>query len=492
MQIAIIGAGIGGLSSACLLAADGHDVQVFEANAQPGGKLNQVKAQGYRFDTGPSLLTMPQILDRLFAYCDAQRFDFLEFMPLSPLCRYYYPDGVVFDNYSDLPKTLAELDRFAPQDKAAYTRFLGYAADLYDRTADAFLYNPLADLTDLRDLAWTDLLKIDSLSTVSKRVDQSFSDPHLQQFFKRFTTYNGSSPYQAPATLNVIPYVELCMGGYYVHGGLYRIAEALEALGRSLGVTYHYETPVDEITVTDGAASGLSLADGTSITADLVISNSDAHETYTRLLPPESVSKRVINKQQRLEPSCSGFVMLLGSDRQFEALKHHTIFFSEDYRREFEQIFQTQQPPQDPTIYVANTSYSEPQHAPPGGSNLFILVNVPYLTNQHDWVSMQQSYGDHIIDQLEQRGLTDLRSSIQFRKHITPQDFYDRYRSNRGSIYGTSSNQKTAAFVRPRNRSPYIQNLYLTGGSTHPGGGIPLVILSAFHAHQLLNRDHHQ
>ncbi|REL24305.1 phytoene desaturase [Rhodohalobacter sp. SW132] len=484
----VIGAGIGGLAGAALLASKGFQTIVFEKNASAGGKMQQVESKGYRFDTGPSLFTMPFILENLFEQCGKNVRDYLQWQELSPLCKYFYKDGVVFNNYSDRLKTAREIEQFAPEDAVAYNSFLNYSEDLYSRTADAFLFNPLYDLSDLKSLNFTDFLKIDAFSTVSERIDQTFSSPYLRQFFKRFTTYNGSSPFQAPATLNVIPHVELNQGGYYVDGGLYSIARALQKLCEELGVTFRFNTQVDSIAVKNRSIQGIKTSQGQFEACDILFSNSDATDTICNLLPQSSLPVRKREKQSRIEPSCSGFVLTLGCNRIWEQLVHHNIFFSGNYRQEFTDIFENQKMPDDPTIYVANTSYTDTDHAPPGSSNLFILVNAPFMNGKQDWSQIKKEYRTFIIEELEKRGLENLSGSIDYSEVIGPDDFYEKYRSNRGSIYGTSSNSRLAAFLRPRNSLKEIDNLYLVGGSTHPGGGIPLVIQSAFNAIQLLER----
>ncbi|MBN2732916.1 MAG: phytoene desaturase, partial [Balneolaceae bacterium] len=225
-----------------------------------------------------------------------------------------------------------------------------------------------------------------------------------------------------------------------------------------------------------------------TIDADLVISNSDATETYRNLLPWRDLSIIKQKKLENVEPSCSGLVLLLGIDKTYDQLSHHNIFFSGDYKQEFDAIFNRRVMPDDPTIYIANTSAKNPDHAVPGGSNLFVLINAPYLSDKWNWNQQAKQYSHAIIDMLENRGLSGLQESIIYQNTITPVDFYKDYRANRGSIYGTSSNGKMAAFLRPKNKAREIDGLYFTGGSTHPGGGIPLVILSAFHAVELIGR----
>jgi len=488
MNINIIGAGLGGLAASCLLANRGHNVTVLEKNERPGGKIGEVTAEGFRFDTGPSLLTMPFVLDRLFEVCDANINDYLDIQPVNPICRYFYQNGTQFDCYKDNGVNIAQIQEFAPNDVQAYKKFQDYSEQLYERTKDAFLFNPLFGLSDLSSLNLTDFFKIDAFKTVAERIDGMFESTELRQFFKRFTTYNGSSPFQAPATLNVIPHVELAMGGHYISGGIFELIEALTKLSSKLGVTFQYDTEIKRIGIADGKVSGVTDVDGNHYPSDLVVSNADAAETYLNFVTDSEVSTLKQKKISSLEPSCSGFVLLLGIDKSYDELTHHNIFFPEDYQREFEQIFNEKVMPEDPTIYIANTSHSNPRHAPDGGSNLFVLVNAPYLSDQYNWQKREKQYKQKVIRALENRGLSNLEKHIVYSQSITPRDFYKQYRSNKGSIYGTSSNSKLSAFLRPRNKSRSIKGLYLVGGSTHPGGGIPLVTLSAFHAVELISR----
>lgn len=484
----IIGAGIGGLASASLLASKGFDVTVFEKNDSPGGKMNQVEANGYRFDTGPSLLTMPFQLEKLFAECDENLTDYLTLSELEPLCRYFYPDGTVFDNYSERKKSMDQIRKFAPQDAESYSKFLDYSEKLYKRTSDAFLFNPLFDFSDLKSLNVKDFLQIDAFTSVSKKVDSYFSSTYLRQFFKRFTTYNGSSPYEAPATLNVIPHVELNKGGYYVQGGLYKIAESLYRLAAKSGAKFYFNSTIKAIHHSQKKVTSVETSDGIIHETDVLFSNTDTAETILHLLPEKSISHRKRSKLKNIEPSCSGFVLLLGCKKTWPNLKHHNIFFSDNYKKEFDDIFDRKVMPENPTIYIANTSFSDKDHAPKNASNLFILVNAPYLASNQNWDGIKQDYSRFLIQKLDKNWLKELSESIEYQKVITPKDFYKKYRSNRGSIYGTSSNSRISAFIRPGNKERQFTNMYMVGGSTHPGGGIPLVLQSAFNAVNLLQR----
>lgn len=487
MKVTIIGAGIGGLASAVLLATQGHQVHVFEKNDRVGGKMNYVKKNGFRFDTGPSLFTMPYILDKLYSNIGTKLQDELKLSSLSPICRYFYKDGTIFDCFENKNKTLEQIRKFAPEDEKAFLEFLNYSEALYNKTVNSFILNPLYELKDLKNLDILSFFGIDAFSTVSTRVDSIFQSEYLRKFFKRFTTYNGSSPYQAPATLNVIPHVEINQGGFYIEGGLYTLADNLFKIAKSKGVEFNFNANVEKIELNRKKVSGI-VVNNNVFTSDIVVSNSDATETIVRLLDTTAVSRSKKKKAMNIEPSCSGFVLLIGINKKYDQLVHHNLFFTSDYKKEFNQIFDEKIMPDDPTIYIANTSYSNPNHAPENGSNLFILVNAPYISNHYHWETNSDLYADFLIKQLESRGLSNLNEHIAFREVITPVDFYNKYASNKGSIYGTSSNSKFSAFVRPRNKYSDVNGLYLVGGSTHPGGGIPLVVQSALNAVELINR----
>jgi phytoene desaturase len=479
-SVIIIGAGLGGLAAACRLAKAGFSVTVLEKNETVGGKVNIVEAAGYKFDTGASLLTMRHVLEELFADCGKRIEDYLEIVPCDPICRYFWPDGARFDASSDVARTEAEIGRLAPGDVAGFRAYLADARAKYEIAARTFLAKSLNDLPSLIRPAYiADLLKISTLRTLDRHNARFFKSPQLRQLFNRFATYNGSSPYETPATFALIPYVEFGLGAWYVRGGMHEIPRALAKLAVELGVRLLTSREVEKIVVENKKAVG-ARASGEEFRADFVVSNADAVETYRSLLPVKKFAGR--------EPSCSGFVLLLGARRKFERLAHHNIFFSGDYRAEFDAIFKRRIPAPDPTVYVCATSRTDASQAPAGHENLFVLVNAPYTSAETDWEKVKRPYRDAVIKKLEDFGLDGLEKSLDFEELITPADFEEKYRANRGSIYGVSSNGVFSAFMRIPNKSREIENLYFAGGATHPGGGIPLVLLSGKMAAEMIKR----
>ncbi len=483
-KIIIIGAGIGGLSAAVRLAKSGFSVSVLEKNETVGGKVNFVEANGYKFDTGASLLTMKHVLEDVFEFAGREIKDYLDIVSLEPICRYFWSDETRFDASADIAKTENEIANLEPNDVLSFRKYLADSKQKYEIAERTFLAKSLNDLPQLiRPKYLKDLLKISTLKTLDKHNASYFKSEKLQQLFNRFATYNGSSPYEIPATFALIPYVEFGLGAWYVRGGMYEIPKALAKLASELNVEIKTNCEVEKIIIKNETAIGVKVNDGI-INADFVISNADAIETYRNLLPPEN------SKFQDREPSCSGFVLLLGTRKKFLTLAHHNIFFSDDYKAEFDAIFQRKRPAKNPTIYICATSRTDETQSPAGHENLFVLINAPYTNSRTDWQKESKSYRDLIVKKLEEFGVEDLNDSIDFEQIITPEDFEKKYRANRGSIYGISSNGIFSAFMRVPNKSKTIENLYFVGGATHPGGGIPLVLLSAKMTAEMICQNH--
>lgn len=476
-SVVIIGAGIGGLSAAIRLAARGLRVVIVEQNDHVGGKMDEIQAAGFRFDTGPSVITMRPVFEALFAAAGRRLSDYLTLLPVDPLTRYFYPDGSRLDLSRDLSALLPQIEAFSPGDADGYLRYLAHAVRIYRLTRQVFIFGPPLSPGSIRDFPLRDALKIDPMRTMAASIRSFVSDPRLQQLLGRFATYVGASPYQAPATLNVIAAVELAGGVWYPQGGVYAIARALEKLARELGIELRLETPVERVEVRDGRVRGVTTGAGEFIPAEGVIANVDVATVYSRLLAPGVLPPRRVARTLNRPLSCSGFLLLLGLDRAFPDLAHHNIFFSRDYRREFDDLFRREIPPEDPTIYVAITSKTDSSHAPPGGENWFVMVNAPALSPAWDWTEKAEAYRARILDRLAAFGY-DVRPAIRFERCLTPADIERQTGAYRGALYGASSNQRLAAFLRPPNRSRYVRGLYFAGGTTHPGGGVPMVTLS--------------
>lgn len=516
----VVGAGIGGLSAAIRLAVQGYSVQLFERQPTVGGKLNLLEMDGFSFDTGPSLITMPDVLRDLFQSAHRRMEDYLDLIPLDITCRYFYRDGVTLNAWRDIDRLAAEFSSINVHDGEALYRFIGYTRALYEAAADPFLYHSLGNPLDILNTFVRYVVKghpthvssfqrnedgqsskngeddgnngtmlsrlravLAALSprTLDQCVRDFFQDEHLRQLFDRYATYNGSSPYRVASVYSLIPSIELADGGWYPRGGIYALARALERLAREVGVCIETGCGVKRILVEHDQARGVVLADGRVMRAEVVIANSDVVTTHRELLSSTRRNERLVKRLERLEPSCSGFVLLLGVNKQYPQLAHHNIFFSDDYPSEFVDLFERRIPIRNPTIYVCATTRTDTTQAPAGHDNLFVLVNAPYLTKQSDWQRDAPAYRERILNLLasyRQIDLSDLREHIVCEAMITPEDFWEKYGANGGSIYGLSSNARMAPFARPGNRSQEIRDLYFVGGSTHPGGGVPLVMLS--------------
>jgi phytoene desaturase len=485
--IIIIGAGIGGLSAAIRLAVAGKRVVVLEKNGQSGGKMGQFSAEGFRWDTGPSVITMRWVFEELFSLAGRKLEDYLTLLPLDPLTRYFYPDGSVLDVDPDPRRTASRLARYASEDGSGYLRFLDYTKNIHRATGDVFIYGPPPSVRTLLKANPLRMFSADPFRTMQQAIEGFVRSPQARQLLGRFATYTGASPFLAPATLNVIAHVELNEGVWYPQGGIYALAQTLTRLAEEVGVEIRLNCGVAEISVAQsgGAAKGGKLAvtgvvteAGERLAATGVIANLDVINVYEKLLPPSPKVTALVKRLERVERSLSGFVMLLGVEGENAGLAHHNIFFSRDYAGEFREIFRQGRPPSEPTIYVAITSKSDPDHAPAGCENWFVLINTPPAGPGFDWPSQAEAYGKRVLDRLADEFGVDVRGRIRHQRILTPLDLERMTAARQGALYGTSSNDTFAAFRRPHNRSSLVQGLYFAGGTTHPGGGVPMVTLS--------------
>lgn len=477
-QVVIIGAGIGGLSTAIRLAHAGYSVTILEKNPRVGGKMYEYCESGFRWDTGPSVITMPHVIEELFNSVGRILNDYLTLLPVDPLTRYFYADGTVLNAHHNLDDMNAEIEKIASEDVDGFREYMRYAEEIHNVTGPVFIYDQPPTWRSFARVPIWDWLKADPFRTMSDAVNSYVQSPKLRQLLGRFATYVGGSPYIAPATLNVIAHVELEGGVWYPQGGIYSIAIALERLACESGVEIKTDYGAGQIILKDGQVAGVETSDGDFLPADIVVSNVDVATTRRYLLPETHQSTRKLKKLESADFSCSGFVMILGVEGAYPQLAHHNIFFSQDYQHEFHQIFEDEVMPDDPTIYLCITSKTDPQHAPSGHENWFILINAPALSDKYDWSQNLATYRNRVLEILAERYNIDIHDRICVEKYLTPQDLEQMSGAWRGALYGASPNNRFAAFQRPHNRSKEIKGLYYVGGTTHPGGGVPMVMLS--------------
>lgn len=479
-RVVVIGAGVGGLASAALLAAQGHDVTVVEQAARVGGKLGVHVRDGVHFDTGPSLLTLPDVLHDVFERTGGWP-ESLVLRELSPIATVRFADGTEFAVSSDRRAFHAELERWSPGAGDDWFRFRDRAERIWELTREPFLSRELHGARTLAALALRHPLAIRVVApgrTLADLGARHLRDPRLRQFLWRYATYTGSDPRRAPAALAAIPHAEQQYGGWYVRGGLTRLADALATRCMDLRVTVNLNLKVRKVLVRRGRVRGIALADGSEIEADVVVSDVDARHLYGDLVRHGRARRRV----EAAPRSYSGFVLLLGirGDRP-AGLAHHTVLFPQDYTAEFDDL-RRGAAVDDPAIYCA--APDDPGVRSPTAYPMFVLVNAP-RQDQYDWDeapsgrrrSTREAYADRLLDLMAGRGL-DVRDRLSFIEIRTPADLERATFAPGGAIYGTSGDGPRSAFLRPANSSP-ILGLYLVGGSAHPGGGIPLVLLSA-------------
>ncbi|MDP5170853.1 MAG: phytoene desaturase family protein [Bacteroidia bacterium] len=487
MKIIIIGAGIGGLATSIRLRVAGHEVAIFEAASQPGGKLSEIRADGFRWDAGPSLFTMPQLVTELFELAGRRPEDFFEYEALPIITRYFYEDGTLINAFHDPEAFIQELLLKTDEKETNIRSLLAKSAELYEITNHVFLERSLHKLsTYLRKETLRSALqvhKLDAFRSMHASNTKRFADPRVVQLFDRYATYNGSDPYQAPATLNIIPHLEHSMGAFFPKGGMYAITQALFGLAQDLGVDFHFETPVQRITVDNGRVSGI-VVDGEQIPADAVVSNADIVPTYRKLLPTQKAPEMVLSQPR----SSSALIFYWGMNKAFPQLDTHNIFFSDNYEEEFRQIWKVKSLSSDPTVYVFVSSKVEPTDAPSGCENWFVMINTPANTGQ-DWESLIAEAREHILQKLDRNLGEDVQSHIISQSILDPRSIESRTSSHQGALYGSSSNNPMAAFLRHPNFSRKLSGLYFCGGSVHPGGGIPLCLLSARIATDCMEED---
>jgi len=475
----IIGAGIAGIATAIRLAIKGYAVEVFESNAYAGGKLSEFEQEGYRFDAGPSLFTMPQYVDDLFALAGKDPKQYFNYQKLDVVCHYFYPNGTHLKAYADPDKFADEANTQTGEPTANIQKYYRNSNRIYDITNHVFMEQSLHRLkTYLSKQTVKSILRlfqIDAFRTMHQANQSFFQDKRLVQYHDRYATYNGSNPYKAPATLNVIPHLEQHFGAYFPDGGMYSITSSLVKFAQDLGVQFHYGQPVEEIMIKGGKAEGVKVK-GILHEADVVVSNMDVWFTYRKLLKnhPRLFPENILNQER----SSSALIFYWGMKQKFPQLDLHNIFFSANYEAEFNAIWNEKTIYHDPTVYLNISSKFKADDAPEGCENWFTMINVPANTGQ-DWDELITEARKNIIQKLSAQLGQDISPLIVNESILDPRSIESKTSSYQGSLYGTSSNSQFAAFLRHANRSSKVGNLYFCGGSVHPGGGIPLALLSA-------------
>ncbi|MDP9431181.1 MAG: phytoene desaturase family protein [Actinomycetota bacterium] len=477
-RIVVIGAGMGGLAAAARLATLGHDVTVCEQAPTVGGKLGLYERDGFRFDTGPSLLTLPAAFRDLFRKTGRPLEKVLDLVPVDPVARYRFADGTTLEMpNTSRPAIRAAMDgAFGSGAGGDWDRLLDRAEAIWQATRRPFLESPLNGAGDLARQAVKvgDLRTVAPWRTLRGLGRQYLRDPRQRMLLDRYATYTGSDPRRAPAALATVPYVEQTFGAWYIPGGLRRLADATAERAVRCGAAVRTGAAVRAVTLDSaGKVAGVLLADGEPLAAHVVVSDVDAATLYSELVNVPAPLARL----RRATPSLSGFVVLLAVQGRTPGLAHHNVFFPAEYDAEFDDVFGPDPAPvRDPTIYLSRPD--DPAVRPDGCEAWFLLVNAP-RHGPVDWdvPGLADRYADAVLGLLAARGV-DVRNRILFRTVRTPADLQRDTGSPGGAIYGTSSNGARAAFLRPANRSP-VPGLFLVGGSAHPGGGLPLVTLSA-------------
>jgi phytoene desaturase len=511
--VVVIGGGLAGLAAACELAARGLRVTVVERNEHLGGKMNVLTAAApsgplagrpFRFDMGPTIITLPQVLLGIIGRCGRDAADYLELVNLDPQWRCFYEDGARIDVLRDPALMREQLDRLFPEAKPgrSFERFVRFSRRMLGLSEKVFFYKDVggvmdmmggraggASMSDPRLLG--DVLAMRMHKSMAGTVHSMIREPHVRQLVEHFLQYVGSSPFLAPAILSLIAAAQLDHGCWYPMGGTGAVAGSLARIGAELGVEYRAGTSVERMVIENGRAAGVEArGDGGRgpteiIRADAVVSNCDVQRTLKGLLDTPAAAARSAKIARDYSPACSGVVLYLGLSRRYDHLAHHNFLFSRDSHAEFDDIYRRGEPARDPTLYLAAPSRTDPAQAPPGCESLYILVHTPYLRPGHRWLEDDgtpgptlRAYRPVIIEKLRRFGMDDVEQRIAVERALTPAGIDRMYNAEGGAIYGLASHGRFKGGFKPRNRSGVLPNLYLAGGSVNPGPGVPMVLMS--------------
>lgn len=461
------------------LARDGWDVTILERNANPGGRMNRIVQDGFRIDTGPTLLMMPEVLESIFKSCNRNICDYVPIQRLDPSYEVRFADGSRFEMgaLDDAPGRMAALN---PRDAERFPAMIRDMARKYNLSRYSFIerrFNHLGDL--LHPTTVGGLAKAMPIESVWNSICRYCEDPRIRQALTFQTLYLGTSPFDCPSIYGFLPYIEMKFGVWFPKGGMYAVADGLTRLFQELGGRLECGAEVREIRIRGGAADGVVTRDGRLLEAEVVVSNCDVQTTYTQLIDPAHRSKNSDNRMWKRESGCSAFLLYLGVCRVPETWKHHTVILPEDYEGVMADLFRKRSLPREPALYACVPTLSDASLAPEGHHVLYILAPVPHLDAHIDWTTSANTFRQRCLQALERAGWEGIEEDIVLERQWTPHDFFNAYGLFRGSAFGLSCTFWQSAYFRPHNRSEDIRNLYLVGASTHPGGGVPIVLTSA-------------
>lgn len=479
--VVIAGAGVGGLATAIRLQAAGIPTVLVDRNEKAGGKLNLIEQGGYRFDTGPSLVTLPEVFEELFAVAGLEFRKELDLVLLEPYCRYFFEDGTMFETSDSMHRMSTTLLDAAAEDVDAFFTFLAKAARWYRMSAASVLFGPALDWRNLAKSKFDPIpfFSMRPFEPLDRLLRRTFRDERIRRICRLIALYTGCAPDRAPAIFGLIPFLEFGLGRWYIQGGLHAIAEKLIGAYRNRGGRFISSTKVSRVEFECGRARRVHLDSGETIEAAHVVSNADVATASRTFLSDAPGARRMQARLEKLRPSTSAFVLHIGARLRPEKFVHHNIVFSQDESAEWREVFGRGLPPSDPTIYLNHPSFSDPSLAPPSASAFFVMVNVPAAdARSWDWAAKADAYQDLVLDTLERRALPGLRSCMDTIHRRTPLDFADQTYADRGSLYGKAPDSLRAMMKRPRNVERGFDGVSFVGGTTHPGAGIPLAALS--------------